>query len=822
MSALLRWVGVVAVLALVAVLVRGERAVVTQTSLEKLLAYPLQGPLVFALEANETEVRLATWLSSPAEPLADARRSEVYAIGLTLKDPDGVVVQAQEVWLPTVRSWLMLDQPLRPQRLIGDPSRDLWDDRSTRITLDGLLPRGGVLEITPRHIPRGADVLVVAHRRAPSDPMDVLRKLRRHELDRAEPIAPWPVSRMPMAWQTNLAGSVWERMGALPPRSGGIPRTVRLETHFDHLPSVDAPTLGAPVPAGGALAWLIDGETVFEATISDLPFGPPNGRGTVRVRPALGPEQRLPIVDGRVGPIAVSGPTEITVARDADAGGLAWIAAKTDGGAPDRAIGVPPRLAVDGPIQRVAADLREVVAWRAQPNDPLVFAIAPDELAEFTLRCPMPAARRPGLEAGEPGSPVTVTWVAADGAGGELGRWSEAFAPVPSAFERYVRGADPLEIPVSEPLVRALRAPPGTARLTLWADAPIDVSLSVTTDPDLEPVLQPDYTLPDDALYVLRYEPHVSKPWHGRSPQGPESLAQAGRAMAIDAQVRFAPKASPPAGPSTDLPDREGADPGGDPRLVRHPLGLGGPFELLAEAAPGATDGAVRVGPWPTELTPPASGRIDLRWRVAADAVGRTVALRVGEGATPLPLVAGSGATRVDAGGSQPVIVSIDGADPDDLFLVAGTGPNAWRVRRVWTVPDGGELRIPIPAGEASLSVYTYRSVPLGRIRWVVEGDEPDAPGLYARVQAQTGAVSARWGGRPEALPLSYQGAPEAALPPITLRRDASAPAATLVLRPEGAGTVRVRALASWAPPAAEPASHARQSTAALSLGGGL
>jgi hypothetical protein len=492
------------------------------------------------------------------------------------------------------------------------------------------------------------------------------------------------------------------------------------------------------------------------------------------------------------------------------------VAASTHGGPPDRAIGVPPRLALDDQTQRVAADLREVVAWRALPNDPLVFAIAPDELAEFTLRCPMPGARRPGLEAGTPGPAVAVTWVAADETGAELGRWSESFEPVPSAFERYVRGSDSLDVPVSEPLVRALRAPPGTARLTLWADVPIDVSLSVTTDPDLEPVLPPDYALPDDALYVLRYEPHVSKPWHGRSPQGPETLAQSGRAMALDAQVRFAPKSPLRVGPPTDTPDREGGT-----ALDRHPLVLGGPFELLAEASVQAPDTAVRVGPWPTELTPPASGRIDLRWRVAAAAVGQTVALRVGDRITPLPLVAGSGAARVDAGGVAPVVVSIDGADPNDLFLVAGTGPNTWRVRRVWTVPDGGELRIPIPAGAGSLSVYTYRSVSLGRIRWVVEGDGPDLPGLYERVRAQSGAVSARWGDRPSALPLSYQGAPEAALPPITLQREAGAPAATLVLRPEGTGTIRVRALASWAPAAAEPASHARQSSAALSLGGG-
>ena len=814
MSAALRWIGVAAVVALVALLVRGERAALTETALEKLLAYPLRGPLLFALEASETEVRLATWLSSPVEPLADPRRSEVYAVGLKLKDPDGAVVQAQEVWLPTVRSWLMLDRALRPQRLIGDTRRELWDDRSTRIALDGLLPRGGVLEVTPRHVPRGAEVLLVAHRRTPSDPMDVLRKLRRQELDRAEPIAPWPVSRMPKAWQSNLAAATWERMGALPPRTGGIPPTVRLETHFDHLPSVDAPTLGSPVPPGGALVWLLDGETTFAATLSDQPFGPPAGEGTARVRPANGPERLVSIRDGRVGPLDIRGPTEVTVVPAAT--GRVWVAATTQGGPPDRAIGVPPRLAVDGLRQLVAADLREVVAWRALPNDPLVFAIAPDELAEFTVRCPMPGAERPALAEGTPGAPVTVTWVAADDAGGELGRWSEAFAPVPSAFERYVRGADALEVPVSEPFVRALRVPAGTARLTLWADAPIDVSLGVTSDPDLEPVLPPDYTLPDDALYALRYEPHVSKPWHGRSPQGPEGLAQAGRAMAIDAQVRFAPKAPAPTDPATDEPDR-----GGEPGRVRHPLALGGPFELLAEAALPATDAAVRVGPWPTALTPPPSGRIDLRWRVAADAIGRTVAFRIGDRVTPLPLTAGSGAARVDAGGTAPVTVSIDGADPDDLFLVAGAGPNTWRVRRVWTVPDGGELRIPIPAGAGSLSVYTYRSVPVGRIRWVVEGDGPAVPGLYERVRAQSGAVSARWGGRPDALPLSYQGAPEAAMPPITLRREAGAPAATLVLRPEGAGTIRVRALASWAPPPAEPASHARQSTAALSLGGG-
>jgi len=804
-----RWLGALAVVlvALAAVgLVRlGDRDDLTAKGIERLLAYELDRPISFALQPGERQIRLLTWLVTEPADLADDRASETYAIAVRLTDAAGAPALERTLWVSTHPAWLPHGTGLRPERLFPS-ARQVWADRTTHLDVADLAPLGGTVEISPVRVPPGGSLLMVAHRRADAGSLAILRTMRRGDLDAGDPIAPWSMSVLPTSWQENAARVVWERLGALPPESGGVAPTARLETTFRTVPGVTGPAAGSPVWPGGALVWLLDGLTTFTATLSpDYGATLLPGPGVVRVRKADGTETVEAVVGSIVGPVACEGPTEITFALDATADGPRWVVATTRGGPRDRAQGDPPRVEIDEERQAVAPDFRQVDAWRVLPGDPVDFPIRAGEHVKLMVRRPLGAGVRPGLGIGraEEASTLSLVALAADGA--EIGAWPVSFTPIASAFERYVRGDDEGDTRVSEPLPVYVRPPEGAVALRISTDATADVSLSVTDQPDVPGVVLPDYAVPGDFPWEVRYEPHVERGWRARAPADEERLALSGRSVAIDGQVRWIPRE--PAGTGTTAADKDSLD-------------LAGPFELLAEPATvGTKGGRVRLGDGPTVVRLPPSGRLEIDWRVPLASVGRWVRVVAGGRTVMRQLHAAGGTLRVDGLGTAPIEVSVvvegEGARRG-LFLARATGDPAWQVRRVWRVAEDREIAIDVPAGASSISVDVYRVGQAGQVRWRVEPVGPDPVGASLVSTRRAGAAGDPWSEVAAALPLSFDGVPLTRLRPIIVSRPEGSTAATLVLRPEGSGgRVWVRAQSTWAA-SGEPATrHARRPAAA-------
>jgi hypothetical protein len=788
------------VFAVVALVRIGEGGGHGPRGFDRLLAYDLRSPVAFALEADEREVRLFTWLATDDSGIVDDRATDVYAIAVTVTDAGGTTALERTVWLPTRRSWLAYDERLRPQHLVSS-DRALWDHRSTLIDVDGLVPLGGTLEVRAVHAPRNGSLLVVAHRRAQASTVARMRTLRQGGTD-THGLAPWPFSALPTAWQVNAASTVWDRLGALPPVTGGRHATARLETWFGGVDDGESRTGGAPVWPGGALVWLLDGTTTFTASLSgeDARTEAP-GNGSVRIRHADGTETVTRIEGATVGPIFVSGPTEITFALDPAAPGPRWVEARTTGGSADRAQGDPPRTALDDEVQAVVPDFREIAGWRVTPEEPLRFAVEDATHTKVTLRRPLPGSVRPGLAVAAPAAACTAVLAALAADGTVLDSWSLPLVGEASAYERYVRGEDEGDTAVSEPLRVFFRPPDGTAELRVSADTVLDVAVSVTDRPDTRAIPFPDYALPPAFPWTLRYEPQAERGWHTRAPVDEEALAFAGRSVAIDAQVRWAPRHAP------------GDD---DPTAAdKSSLPLHGPFELVAEPTvqPAATGGRVRVGAIPTTVLLPVSGRLDLAWRVPLASVGRWVRVEAGGRTLQRRLNAAGGILRVDGLGTGPVPVSVtvegEGARRT-LFLASGQGTPAWQVRRVWSIADEGERVIELPAGRSSVSVDVYRVGEVGHVRWWIEEDGALPVGPSFDPVRRTGAAADPWSDLATTHPLSFDGVPLTRLRPIVVHRPEGSRSARLVLRPEGAA-VWVRAQSTWATPDAEHPVHTRR-----------
>lgn len=782
----LRWVGLATLLAGAALWLVGDRVVTSGTApAERLLVYDLREPITFKLEADERTVRLVSWLAAPPEDAPDVRRSELYALALEIRDLAGTLLVERRIWIPTHQSRLSVRAPIAPQRAPGGGLQP-WDDRNTAIDVTGIAPGGGTLTLTVAAAPPGTTVYGIAFRRSAATRLAVFQRLNEPGSDRS-PLAPWDASALPLAWRERAAGERWDRLGALPPAAGGLQKTVRLETWFDRLSTLEAPATGTPIAPGQALVWLIRGPTDLTTRIW-LPDGTESPEGLVG---------RLLQRDGLVvpwrsadGPIRIPDLGELAVTLEPGTAGVRMVRAETLGAEGTRNIGDPPRIR-QGDREQVAPDLREIPAWRVDPAlGPVRFDLVPGEEVRITGRVALGPGTFPGLEPAAPETAASLRVTTLDARGQETGEWSFPVDGVPSAFERYVRG-DARDARVGEPGVRYLVPPPASTTLVVSSDRPLDAQLDTSPDPHAPWVAFPAYALPVDMPSGLRYEPYVEQPWRALAPTDVDGLTRAGRSVAIDAQVRLA---------------AAGLD--GSNTVGREALPLAGPFQIVGEPdADGAgAGGRVRVGASAVPVQVPPSGVLSIDYRVAATRVGDEVRIRVGDRTFSRKLLSAGGSLRVDDAGAGSRPVSVGGPG---LFLARGEGAPAWQTRRTWPLAGGREIAI--PAGEGALTVYGYRSDRETRVRWAVEELAAANLGLTERPSARGGGVVEGWLGRPLAEPLSYEGAALEPMAPISIARLPGSGPARLVLRAEGAGAVWLRASASWAKPASEAASHARQ-----------
>ena len=314
----------------------------------------------------------------------------------------------------------------------------------------------------------------------------------------------------------------------------------------------------------------------------------------------------------------------------------------------------------------------------------------------------------------------------------------------------------------------------------------------------MESLAPPEYLLPENPLFEVRYDPYLEQPWSAIQPEDIEGLTRAGRLVAFDAQVRLR---ALPAG--NQLPERD----------ARFPLPFPGPFQLVGEPDFDGLGGGGRVlvGKRAVNLTPPSVGSLTIDYRVSPSHVGEKVQIVVGERTVERSLSAAAGTLRIDDVGSSRTSVSVN---IPGIFLARAEGSPAWQVRRVWPLASGTEARIDIPAGGGSISIAAYRTARSGRVSWNVEELGPTPASLTERPVRTQGLSAERWGTRPDATALSFAGTPLEPMKPIVVIRPPDAPAARLVLRADDAGMVWMRATATWGTPEPEAPRHIRQGAA--------
>lgn len=818
MSRLVPLLGWLALAVGVWVLVRAGAATSTRglAGQETLLTYPLDPDVRFMLSAGETEVKLVTWLVTQDEWAEDPRVTLPFALDLLVEGPTGEALETRRVWVSTRRaSAIGEDGVRRPTATLNKLPGRVSEDRLVRVDLEGKVPAGGTLQVRAGAAPPGATVLVVAFRELPRAEVARLRLLHGDDGDlreeAVEDLAAADWDSLPVTWRETLARDRWERLGGLP-EAGGLLPTVRVSTAFERSPWAQAPAEGLLLPPGGAAAWNLRGVASWEAEWRDA-WGRPVApvASTVRFVRADGTVEVQEVAPADVlGPFELAGDVvSVQVALD-PASEPRLLRARVRGAA-DPAWGDPPRLRPDeAGAQAVGPDLRSVELYRAGPGWPaLRYAVRRGELLRLQLRPRLDPGPLHGFGAPPAEAARSVHLQFVDEAGGVIAEWDTAVAAVPSAFERYTQADTPATARVADADVRVVVPPPGTHELRVDAYAPVDVSLRVAEERDAASQWEPRYELPGDEAVEALFVPMARDRWRARAPHDVEALAEAGRVVHLDGQVRLVPE-PPEVADAADTP--RAAAPS---RRRWFPLPIDGPFELLAEpAGPDAaatedTPGArVRLGTEERTVTVPSDGRLEIDYRVAADAVGRSVRMQVGGQIRRLSPATAGGVFQLGPlpPGATRVIVEAAG-----LFLARSAGSPSWRVRRAWEVEPGRVLGIDFPGGAGGVNLHAWLAPgQVGWLSWTVEDVPPSPPGIYSRITDRHGLVELRpTGGTAE--PLSFAGAPLVAAAPvhIPLGEDVGGRRGRITVSLEGAlAPAWLRASATWPQEVADATSH--------------
>ena len=810
----------------------------------RFLVFPLDEPVVFPLEKDETRVKLVTWLSRPPRQTRDTRETALYRLEADAIDRQGQVVESWALWRRTRRSFQRMPDGLltRPARLVGRPD-EVYDDRLSLFDLTGTLPEGGALALRAGALPSGGRVLMAAFHERPraAASRERIRRGAAPELraEGAEEVSPFGWDALPEAWREEAVATWWERLGARDARGSDLD-PIRLETTFHRSPWDDAPSDGVPVPPGGAVAYNLEtnGTPIsFEANWSRV-TGAPLREGT-----EVETELRVVHLDGRldgllltqgaqIGPLTFDEDVvSVQIALSNNAPAPLLLRARTTSGGLDRAWGDPPRTPVSAEAeQALAPDLRNLLLHRVglpEETSPLHYAVEDArEVFRVTFRTRMAPSPLPGF-LGLPlrwsGTPPVAHVDALDSRGRTLARFSSTLSPVASIFERYTQADDILSASVAEPETRYVVPPAGATSLVVWVTELTDVSVRVRRPEYVEHTGFRDYGLPDDARVSGRYEPWARDRWHARVPIEAEALAADGREARVDAQVRFETR-WPDADPSWMLPLERArllADDDDGESLTARPqraLALEEPFQILAEPdADGvATEGArTRLSAAAARTAVPDSGRLRIDYRVTAEQVGREALVTVTgtPHATRIPATAGQ--LRIDHLAPGPARVTISGVS--GLFLANGAGTPLWQARRVWALPMGERTRIDIPGGDGALTGWFYAPPgadedALGRVSWSLDRMGRASSGMYENISDWNGNADLKpWVERADAWPLSFSGGALRPLHPLRVRLgDETANGGQLELRSEATTPLYIRLTSTWAEEAAATTSNWR------------
>jgi hypothetical protein len=671
------------------------------------------GPPVTLAVSGGRAVRLQLWLDLPAPWGPDPRATHPFLVRWRALDAAREELAAGEPFVSARRGWQApetVDEPLIPVAQGPDRDRVLSDPRT--LLLDA--PAGtAFVEVTPVHLPDDARLLVVAFEEDPRDAVEQMRAVVGADADlsarKARRMGRWAWDEVPLAWRERLARTVWRRVAS----SEQAARPVRITSASEWLGFDDAAALGFVVPAGGAAAYNLEDALTFTArwTEEDGQTARPTRTWLEIVGEGLGEVRDLGRVE-QVGPLTFEpGVREVRIARDPhDVAGTVLLRATTRADQRDRAWGDPPRaeLPPDGgvdAIQRLAPDLTGLIHWRVVPGAPLRFELPADHEIRVVARARLPAGLLPGLGPATPEADRTVTL---ERSGPTTWTRDLPLPALPSAYERYTQGDDPHTARVSEETEWYLASTTDPSLLVVRADAPVDVQLFVKEPSAPSDVPEPGYPV-DRLAEVLRarYLPYARRTWRALFPVDPESLAWEGRAIRIDAQVRWVYRGS-----------------AGSSGLEYRVLELPPPFELVAEARAGGP--RARLGRKEQVIRVPANGRVLVDYKVPPSDIGKTATLWFEGRKETRELTTAAGTLRFERLPEGPVRARVD---QRGVFLANAVGERPWTVRRVWRLDPGRTRTVPIPAGGEGLSVHVARreNERGGFLAWRLRGDGVDA-----------------------------------------------------------------------------------------------
>ncbi|MCB9691496.1 MAG: hypothetical protein H6736_06760 [Alphaproteobacteria bacterium] len=390
-----------------------------------------------------TAVRVQMWLETPAAWATDPRATHPVQLGWRAFDLAGEELASGAPWTSSRAGWALPEQPddpLLPVAVGPRYDRQVADPRTFEVDVPEATAR---LELTALHLPPGGRALVVAFEEGTRDTVDQVRFVVGADAERAEKAAarmgPWGWDEMPLDWRQRASRSLWRRLASV----SQADRPVRVASADAWLPMDDAAALGFAVPPGGAAAYNLEGEVVFDArwTAPDGREPRPTRTWLEVVGEGLGEVKDLGRVT-EVGPLTFPpGTREVRIARDPfDEEGPTLLRASTTGPMRDRAWGDPPRLELEGGTQRLGPDLTGLIYWRADAGRPLLFGLPADHEIRVVARPRLPPGRLPGLGPAEPepSGAVVLERVGRD-------RWTRdlPIAAIASPYERYTQGDDP-------------------------------------------------------------------------------------------------------------------------------------------------------------------------------------------------------------------------------------------------------------------------------------------------------------------------------------------------------------------------------------------
>lgn len=772
-------------------------------------AYPVEEPLRFALQGDESTLRLIIWLvAEDWHEFDDVRHTIPYAFDARVWSPEGELLWSQPTFVRARRTLELRANKLRTPTWLEDEPRVISEDRLHHFEIGPALDGAAVFEIEPTFLPEGTRMLAIGFRDGERDRFQAMRVRRGAISDpqrRVERLGPWRWGELPEHWRERIAIERWERLGALPPEEGVVVPTEELLTRFRRVPWEDAPAVAVAMAPGAAAAFNTEGEVVLDFEWWSVDGeGLQPARSFVRIVNWEGTGEVWEATDlSTVGPVATSEEIEsVQIALHPDTEGPRMLRVVSTGPELDRSYGDPPRHRLEDDSQWVAPDFRNIEAYRVDRGlGPVRFRVMPEERLRIAMRRRMDPAPLPAFWPPPPLADGSVVWIDELNLSGQLlERHEVALEPVPSAFERYTEVDHGYSARVAEPEARYLVPHPNTAWLEIRGNAAVDVNLRTTTEDAPETIVHPAYELPEDVEFEMTYEPHVRDPWRHRGPVQIDALIEERRLVRIDAQVRPYWPEDRVLRPST-------------PRVKKRTLPLPRPFELVAEPdrdGDAMVGGRVRLSSIARQVEVRATGRLSIDYRVPPELVGETVHFEIDGRKVPVRLPASAGSLRLDGLGAGPHALRVE----DEGHYFAPTRRGApWQVRRVYRLAPGEELGIDVPPDGRGVSVYPYTLSSTATLSWRLEGKEAGSArptGLFQGETTSTGQLPLppRPDGR--VVPLSFADPGLRPVEPLylSLRDDIPEEGARLFLRISPDQEAWVRILTSWARPVPGRGTH--------------